>query len=410
VEDDELLGTEIQSQLQYLGFSVQLFSDATSARHAISTQQPDAILLDVTLLEGKFGGPELAAFIKDFQAERVPVIFISSRGDWQARLAAVRAGGEAYLTKPIDYMKLLNQLDRVTQRSGKEPYRVLIVDDTAELARHYALILRKAGMQVETLNQPENILKAIANLKPEFIVLDLYMPGVSGMEAANVIRQHQDLLGVPIVFLSTEQDRDIQLRALQNGDFFLQKPISDDHLIATITSRAERARALNALMYRDGLTGLLNHSTLKSQLETEIHRAQRVDSTLCFVMLDLDHFKTVNDTYGHPAGDRVLKGLSRMLKERLRKTDQIGRYGGEEFGVILPDTDQASAMKIMDKIRQHFSALSYTADGTHFHCTFSAGIAQTTSDDNAGTLSKRADEMLYSAKQNGRNTIVASDK
>lgn len=404
VAEDEELGNEIHRQLQYFGYSVQLFRDAATARNSMRTDPPDAILMDVILLE-ESTRPKLGAVTREFREAGVAVIFFSSRGDWQARLAAVRAGGQAYLTSPIDYMLLFNLLDRVTPRSGRDPYRVLIVDDTVELARHYALVLQKGGMQVEMLNLPENILNAIANFKPEFILLDLHMPEVSGLEVANVIRQHQDLLGLPIVFLSTEQDRDLQLRALQNGDDFLQKPISDDHLFAAIVARAERARALNTLMYRDGLTGLLNHSTLKSRLQDEIHRARRIDSKLCYVVLDLDNFRTVNDTYGYPVGDRVIKGLSRILTDRLRKTDQVGRYGGEEFAVILPDTSLSSALRIMDEIRQNFSALAYTANGTDFNCSFSAGIVQTGNSDSAQNLCRRADEMLYRAKRNGRNRI-----
>lgn len=406
VEDDEILGREMKTQLEHMGFTTELFVDALSVQNSILNLQPDAIIIDIMLPEGEFAGTELATLINELHDETVPVVFISARGDWKARLAAVRAGGKAYITKPVDYSKLANQLDRITQRVSREPYRVLIVDDTVELARHYALMLEKTGMYVEILSQPEEVLKKMVDFKPDLLVLDLYMPEVSGIEVANVIRQHEDLLSIPIVFLSTEQDRNVQLIALQEGDDFLQKPVLHEHFTAAITSRVKRARVLNTLMHRDGLTGLLNHSALKSALDSEVQRAQRNNQPLCFVMLDLDKFKHVNDTYGHPVGDRVLKGLSRLLSERLRKTDQIGRYGGEEFAIILPETELSSAFSIMEMLRKHFAALIFTANGSDFHCTFSAGIAQLAKGDNASGLNQRADEFLYVAKKNGRNRVV----
>lgn len=420
IESDNDTGKEIKAQLKHAGFSVLLFTDPANANQAIDECRPDAILANLNSLSavssdtGKAKESEPLAlnpmsFKQSIGCSDIPIIFISSRNDWEARLAAVRAGGKAYITVPIDYLQLFNQLDRLVKRLNKEPFRVLIVDDQELLAEHYATVLRHANIQVETLNSSGELLKTIAHFKPELILMDIYMPHVSGTEAASVIRQHQELIGIPIIFITAENDTDrIQLMALQDGDDLLQKPIRDNQLITTVKLRAERARTLNTLMFRDGLTGLLNHSTLKSRLETELERSHRLNKPLSFVMLDLDHFKQVNDSHGHSTGDKVLKGLARMLDDRLRKSDQIGRYGGEEFGIILPDTNQIAATVIMDEIREQFAALAYSSDDINFHCSFSAGIAQLESNDNADTLINRADEMLYLAKSNGRNKVVHS--
>lgn len=160
------------------------------------------------------------------------------------------------------------------------------------------------------------------------------------------------------------------------GDDFLSKPIQPAHLISAVTTRARRSMLLRSFMVRDSLTGLLNHSAIKDQLAREVARAKRQGMALSFAMVDIDHFKRVNDSYGHPAGDRVIKSLSRLLKQRLRETDLVGRYGGEEFALVLVDTDAESAAKVLDNIREDFSRLQHLVDGVEFSVTFSCGIAE----------------------------------
>jgi diguanylate cyclase (GGDEF)-like protein len=404
VEDDPVLGQEMASQLAYFGLDVKVFPDATLADAAIQKKMPDLLVVDLGLPEGMLAGSRLDTTA---QGEgRPPIIFISARGDWEARLAAVRGGGSVYLTKPVDVPILLDHIDRLLHKHKPEPYRILIVDDDQVLSAHYALVLHKAGMRVEVLNQPERILNALVSFKPELILMDLYMPNVSGIEVAKVIRQDQKLFSMPIVFLSSEQDLDTQLVALHQGDDFRQKPISDQHLVAVVEIRAERMRSLGTLMYHDGLTGALNHISLKQHLETELARARRKDTPVCFILLDIDHFKSVNDRFGHSAGDKVIKILSRLLIDRFRQSDQVGRYGGEEFGIILPDTEYDAATTIIDKIREDFAEIVHRLENTEFHCSFSAGVAQTCGRSDVKTLINAADAALYRAKYEGRNRIV----
>jgi diguanylate cyclase (GGDEF)-like protein len=191
----------------------------------------------------------------------------------------------------------------------------------------------------------------------------------------------------------------------EGGDDFLTKPIKPRHLIATVRTRASRARNLKARMVRDSLTGLYNHTYTLQLLEDAASRARRDGRPLTFAMLDIDHFKKVNDNYGHPMGDRVLKSLALFLKQRLRKTDHIGRYGGEEFAVVLPDTDAASAHRLLDEIRRRFAEIPYPAQPRDLTCTFSCGLAQLEDHLDAASLSARADQALYAAKRAGRNQV-----
>jgi diguanylate cyclase (GGDEF)-like protein len=166
---------------------------------------------------------------------------------------------------------------------------------------------------------------------------------------------------------------------------------------------------LRSFMVRDSLTGLLNHTAIKDQLDGEVAWARRQKKPLSFAMVDIDHFKKVNDTYGHPVGDRVIKSLSRLLKQRLRSSDLVGRYGGEEFAVVLVDADGPTAMKVLDTIRDDFSQLRHLGEGTEFPVTFSCGIADVSQFPDATRLSDAADKALYKAKHAGRNCVMLAD-
>jgi diguanylate cyclase (GGDEF)-like protein len=248
---------------------------------------------------------------------------------------------------------------------------------------------------------------------PELILLDMNMPGASGQEIAKVIRQQDAYLSIPIVFLSAESDVGRQREAMSlGGDEFLQKPIQPEHLVSAVRSRIIRYRALRALMVRDSLTGLLNHTSYKERLRAEVARAKRQNKKLSVAIIDIDHFKNVNDSYGHPAGDRVIKNLSRLLKQRLRGADVIGRYGGEEFALALPDTPLDRAMIVIDNLRESFAAIEQHTGSTLFHNTFSAGVAEFSPQQpllpDSEALIKAADEALYVSKHGGRNRVSAA--
>ncbi len=170
--------------------------------------------------------------------------------------------------------------------------------------------------------------------------------------------------------------------------------------------RAERMRIIRSFMERDSLTGLFNHTKAKKELDISVSRSERSSGELCFAMVDIDKFKSVNDTYGHPVGDRVIIALSRLLQQRLRKTDIIGRYGGEEFAVVLPDTDAASAFRVLNDIREIFSGIRYQVDNGDFAATFSCGIASIKDYRGSAEIGNAADRALYEAKNSGRNRVI----
>ena len=411
VEDDAELAADLALQLGHFGYQVRTFDSPERLYEAVADPALAAVIMDIVFPQGDLAGAEAVMELAMAKRLNAPVIFTSVRGDLPARLAAARAGAAAYIMKPVDVRALVSTLDTLTSDQPPEPYRVLIVDDTEALAEHYASILQSAGMRTDVATDPMRILAHLTAFRPDLVLMDIYMPSCTGAELATVIRQLENYTLVPIVFLSTENNTSKQLAAMKlGGDDFLTKPIVPEHLVSAVSTRLRRYRVLRSYIERDGLTGLLNHAATKGRLALEAARTARQKHTFCFVMLDLDFFKKVNDTYGHLVGDRVLKSLADLLKRRLRQTDIIGRVGGEEFALILLDTSSENAVKLLDQLRDAFSRVRQYADDQHeFTITFSCGIAEYRIGNSADSIYAQADQALYQAKQAGRNRVVVAD-
>lgn len=406
--DDEAAQLE-QMGVQLLCFGYQMvgFTDPNELLKAVLAKNPDAVIMDISFPEGASIGTDVIATLKREINNPVPVIFFSGRDDFDARLRAVQAGGEAYFHKPARPLDLVAMLDALTVQHEPEPYRVLIVDDEPEVADYHSLILQDAGMIVYQAHDPSFVLDVLQYFRFDLVLMDMYMPSCTGRDLAKVIRQLPDYVGLPIVYLSSETDKKKQFSAMRVGaEGFLTKPVQPEELVSTVAIRAERMRNLRSLMARDSLTGLFNHTTTTQLLESTIATAKREDSSLCFAMIDVDNFKLVNDNFGHPVGDQVLLALGRVLQQRLRNSDVVGRYGGEEFAVILPGVSLEEAWEVIDQLRADFAKVNFRAGETDFSCSFSAGIACYPEFKHIATLRASADRALYAAKKQGRNRVV----
>jgi len=392
LDSDAARGATLAEQIDRFGYAARTFETASALQSAASCAPPAAVVME-TQAEG-FVPP-------------APAIHISDNAEFGARLSAVRAGGKAYLMRPFDIGQLVDVLDVVTGRHQADPLRVLVVDDDAALANFAALVLQRAGMIAHVATEPTAVLQPLVEFRPDLILMDFNMPSCDGLEVAAIIRQQPEYISIPIVFLSTETEVAAHLSAKRAGaDDFLTKPIQPERLVTEVASRAERFRALRNLLVRDGATGLLNHTAVMESLRVEVSRALRTQAPLSFVMIDVDHFKRVNDRHGHPVGDRVLKSLARLLQQRFRKTDVVGRYGGEEFCVILPGAEASVAARIVDEFRSRFAQVRHRAPDGEFGVTFSAGVADVRDHPDAQLLLEAADQALYKAKNAGRNLVV----
>jgi diguanylate cyclase (GGDEF)-like protein len=410
LEDEPIIGENMRLTLSNFGYQAKHFTRIVDLDAALQQRLPDALVIDVNLPGEAQTGLNYAAALQQRLDEPLPLLVITTQDDFTTQLEAVRAGAMGFFSKPVDIPQLENRLERCFAQQYGEPYRVLIVDDDRELASRYSLVLRGANMLVEALNDPADIFSHMRTFNPEVVLLDVNMPGCTGPELAQIIRLNDDWLRVPIIYLSAETDISRQMSALlKAGDDFVTKPISDNALVAAVFARAQRARLLSNALSRDSLTGLLKHADIKEQVAIELERALRGGSQASVVMLDIDHFKKVNDSYGHPAGDNVIRALANLLRQRLRRVDSLGRYGGEEFLAVLPECPPEQAQRIIDEIRQRFADLRFIVEGTEFAVTLSAGISCTDADISASELLERADRALYAAKESGRDRVCQAD-
>lgn len=372
------------------------------------------LLIGEGLLADPLASRAISVVAAEHETDLLVVIAADSELTFEQRVAATEFGAVRLLGLDAD-LKVLRTLVRSRARDSQlNGYRVLLLDDSrtdAYIAQKY---MREEGLEVEHVQAPAEVLDAIERFRPDVVVTDFHMPGANGDQVASVIRQDHEAT-MPIVFLSGERNAETQLLALSKGaDAFVQKPLKRGAFITALKSLIARSKAAEARMRRDPLTGLLNHGqflgTAARISATSVGEAQ---SSL--VMIDIDHFKSVNDTFGHPVGDRVLVGLAEILSDNLRATDVVGRMGGEEFAVVMVGAGMTEAHSVIDRLRDVFASVQFSAGGegsdspvNWFSISFSAGIAPLTGP--VACCLRAADEALYKAKNRGRNQVLVATR
>ncbi|WP_228263790.1 diguanylate cyclase [Marinobacter shengliensis] len=350
-------------------------------------------------------------YLPKAEHRRFPVVCVGHENSFETLYRVAEQGATAYFCEPLDMLELAERIESLALERGSRPQgRVLIVDDDLELGEHYCLVLKQAGIIARLVSDPADLMSELSAFEPDLVLMDVQLRDYSGVTLARLIRYEPRWLGLPIVYLSSEDNPENQLDALSKGaDEFLVKPVTDDYLIRSVRIRCYRARQLSDLMNRDSLTGLLKHSLIKQEVDRELSRCRRAGHTSCVVMLDLDHFKRVNDTWGHGQGDIVIRTLANLLRNRLRESDVIGRYGGEEFLLILPDCEPTVAVKLIEAIGKSFAELVFWAGDVSFQVTLSAGVALINDFPVSDQAIEAADQALYQRKRGGRNGVTLYD-
>jgi diguanylate cyclase (GGDEF)-like protein len=393
---------DLVAQVGYFNVQVALFA---SVQALPLSPEPTIVLVDAVGLDL----PALVAQVKTLRGQfsASHIVGLNLGGDFESLQQALSAGCDACFAAGTQHSVIIARIVKLCGNEEEPPYRVLVVEDSKTAGAMIRRTLSESGMESLAITRPQDVLTALAQFKPDLVLMDMYMPGCTGVEVTRVIRQHAEFLSTPVVYLSGDSNVALQVDALRlGGDHFLTKPFNPVILNAVVKSKIDRYRTLRRTMLHDSLTGLLNHTTSKQQLQSAINAARLDGSTLCVAMIDIDHFKSVNDTYGHPMGDHVIRSVAWLLKQRVRKSDAVGRYGGEEFVVVLPGSTAEQAHAVLDRIRVDFSHIRHPVDDGWFSSSFSGGIAQWNADMDSESMLKRADEALYQAKRAGRNQVA----
>lgn len=319
-----------------------------------------------------------------------------------------RAGADACVPVSDKVSDVLSRILDLVQAKEQTVPRVLVVEDSATAVAHIRRSLSQHGIDSRAIGDPRFLLEAAVDYRPDVILMDMYMPFCTGVEVTRALRQLPEYQSVPVVYLSSETDIAQQVEALRlGGDQFLTKPVNPIVLAAVVKTKIDRYRDMMRSGRLDSLTGLLNHTAAKNKLEVMIKAAEPT-GMLAVAMLDIDRFKSVNDTWGHPVGDQVIRSLAWLLRGRLRSSDLIGRYGGEEFLVALAGVDIEKALAMLNRIREDFSCLPHAHALGTLRCSFSCGVASLADYTSGTSLIEAADNALLEAKRSGRNRVISA--
>lgn len=332
--------------------------------------------------------------------------------------------------------RMMQESDTKTPAMFKElkAPSVFIVDDIPKNLQVLSSVLSEEKYNIAVATSGEQAIDMIRDVDPDIVLLDIMMPGVDGFDVCRQLKSCRETFSIPVIFLTAKNDTEDIVSGFKLGAVdFVSKPFNAAELKARVRTHIELKRSrdiiiemnkrltweikekerfaaelekkngiLEKMAITDSMTGLYNHRTIIEILKKEITGARRYSQPLSILMIDIDHFKMVNDTYGHPYGDKVLIQISSIIKELLRDSDSAGRYGGEEFLVILPRADLKNAGITAERIRSKIEDLEWDAD--KLRVTISGGLA-TLESQNSTSLIKQADNCLYQAKHNGRNQI-----
>jgi len=382
--------------------------DHEEALEKAAKVQLDAALIEIPA-EGRDSAFQLARELRSMVGyETLPLGFIS-RNDESDRAEAAHAGASLFLEKPYCAETLQQALQHlITIREGGRS-RVLIVDDDEDFSELISSTLGNEGMLVKALNDPTNVLEVLEEYTPDLVLLDVMMPGILGFDVCKKIRGTGRWQDLPIIFLTAQTDLASRLSAFDSGgDDYLPKPVINVELLKRVKVRLDRARMQRERQDRDLLTGLLLRRAFVDHLTALLSESERHKFNFTLCLMDVDHFKKVNDNYGHMAGDRVLTYFGKLLRRRFRVEDLRGRWGGEEFMLAFKHERKETMQKALNRVLEELKKVEFKGDeGESFFTSFSAGMVNFPEDGSTiHDLVLNADKRLYMAKANGRSQIV----
>ncbi len=439
----------LEAKLSGEYYDVITAEDGFKAIEQAKEHKPDLILLDV-MMPGMDGFETCRKLKEDLDVSHIPVVMVTALSDAEDRVRGLDAGADDFLTKPIndtalfarvkslirikvllDELRLRDQtgMQMGVMEEGDNSFtsnvsgsRILIVDDDVVQLKQIGERLSQE-YEVETVARPESSVNVAQGGNFDLIIVSTMLADMDGLRLATHFKSQEEIRHVPILMMVDEDDTHIMLKGLEMGiNDYIIVPLDFNELAARVRTQIRRKKYQDALRsnYKqsinmaitDSLTGLYNRHYLSTHLDNMVHSALANNKPLSLMIMDMDHFKSVNDTYGHDVGDQVLVQISEMIIGAIRSADLAARFGGEEFVVLMPETSLPPANEVAERIRS-------TVENTPFKVkhevgeiskTISIGVADLNHmGDSAEALLKRADEALYKAKNEGRNRIVLSE-
>ena len=294
---------------------------------------------------------------------QIPIAFASVDGTIETRVAAIEAGGSRFFDKPIPEENLRGLLHHLIESSRAQQGRVLIVDDDADALAHYARCLRGAGYAVEQLLSADDLVARLERTNPDVLLLDVRLPRVSGIEVCKALRMSPRWELLPILIITALTDTETRVAAFRAGaSDVIAKPVLTEELLARVSVQEQRMRLLRERADRDHLSGLWMRRAFLDAMQRAISACVRQETPLSLVLIDIDHFKQINDTHGHLAGDQVIARLGEVLMRRFRIEDLRGRWGGEEFVLAFPGQVSDCATRAAERLRHEVRMMRFTSD------------------------------------------------
>ncbi|MDH3200809.1 MAG: response regulator [Myxococcales bacterium] len=411
VDDDADARRTATALLRKQLFDVCVASSGPEALHKASSIKLAAAVVDVHLKNES--GFDLCRQLRELPGkERLPLVLMSADQSVETRVASTHVGASLFIEKPFreDAFSIAVQqlVDEALARHG----RVLILEDDRDFANHAELLLQANDIDTRAIVNPADLPAALDEFRPDLLLLDIDFPNTSGVDICKALRMSLQWQTLPILMITAHIDDDTRIEAFRAGaNDFISKPVLEEEFNARVDVQLTHARLLQERAERDPLSGLLLRRPFLEALEQRLSEARRYERSLALAIIDIDHFKQVNDGFGHTCGDSVIAGLGQLLRQRFRNEDLRCRWGGEEFVVVLPGQKADLLERALGRVLKEFSEMRFEAgDGETFSVTASAGIASHPEDGlSAQALIRRADVRLYQAKDEGRNRIVGAE-
>lgn len=402
------LGARLCTEAAERGIKGLIVEGVPEARRVVADDPPDVAVLDLSVSERM---PEGLEFLKELTSREAPIpaLVLTARDTLADRVEVARLGGRGFLEKPFLPTEILDAAARLLQSTRAVHARVLAVDDDPVVLAALESLLVSQGLEVIVLDEPLRFWDVLQETSPDLLIVDVDMPHLNGIELCRVVRNDPRWGGLPILFLTAHSDSETLHRVFAAGaDDFVTKPFVGPEVVTRIMSRLEKAQLQKSFAETDVLTGVANRRKAVQVIQYLLRLAMRQGKPVSIAVIDLDHFKQVNDRYGHAAGDEVLRRVGATLLGSFRGEDMVARWGGEEFVLGLFGMGESDGIRRLRDLLQTVREHEFTAsDGTPFGVSFSCGLAQFPEDGtDLETLYRVADGALYRAKVAGRSRVI----